>query len=86
MNVLTALALFDPYIPNDGIYKGGVYMASLFGLFDALVIISGSPALTSFVHSFPLGDLGFAWVIPSLIGMIIGYFIYRGKARVAKMS
>ena len=80
--VITFLGLFDHKIANDGIYKGGVYTALLFGLFDGiLAVFPNFTALSGLLHYIPLSSSGFAWVIPSIIAMIIGYFVYKGKPR-----
>ena len=30
---------------------------------------------------FPLAEMGFAWLIPSIIGMFVGGLLYRGKPK-----
>lgn len=79
--VLTALGLFDRHVPNDGVYKGAIIAACIFGALDAINIVINSPGLTAFISKFPLGSHGFAWLIPTIIAGVIGYFIYRGRPR-----
>lgn len=82
--VLTALGLFDKYIANDGIYKG-VLVASVFGLMDAFVIVTKSEMLDSVMKSLPFRWRCFAWVLPTVFGVVIGYFIYRNKPRAEEL-
>lgn len=84
--VLTFLGLFDKFVPNDGVYKGGILVSFIFGFLDAIVDITNSASVKSFIAMVPLGKLGFAWLIPTIIGMFIGYFIFKGKPRVSKIS
>lgn len=80
--VATFLGLFDKVIPNDGIYKGGVLTALVFGIFDGILFIFPRfTALSGVLVYIPLFSAGFGWVVPSIIAMIIGYFAYKGKAR-----
>ena len=84
--VITFLGIFDKRVPNDGVYKGGAALSSLFGLLDAIVIVSKSAALDGFLKSMPLGEYGFAWLVPTIIGMVVGYFLYKGKPRVQELA
>lgn len=82
--VLTFLGIFNKFVPNDGLYKGGVLVSFLFGLLDAIIDVTNSTSVQSFIDMIPLGKLGFAWLIPTLIGMFIGYLIFKGKPRIEK--
>ena len=63
--------LFDEYITNIKAVRLGVYTSLLFG------ILSIIPSLDlSFI---PLGNAGFAWVLPTVAAIIIGYLIFPKK-------
>lgn len=63
--------LFDEYITNIKAVRLGVYTSLLFG------ILSIIPSLDlSFI---PLGSAGFAWVLPTVAAIIIGYLIFPKK-------
>ena len=80
--VNTVLGLLNKYLPNDGFYKGGVLMAVVVSLGDAVLSVNPNIGwLQSFMDLFPFSGLGFAWVVPTIIGMIVGAIICRGKPK-----
>lgn len=80
--VLTFLGLIDHLLPNDGAFKYGTLVALIFGAFDAILLVCpGFTLLKNFVALIPLGSAGFAWVIPSIIAMIVGEIVYRNVPR-----
>ncbi|WP_294395079.1 branched-chain amino acid transport system II carrier protein [uncultured Clostridium sp.] len=63
--------LFNEYITNIKAVRLGVYTSLVFG------ILSIIPNLDlSFI---PLGSVGFAWVLPTVAAIIIGYLIFPKK-------
>jgi len=80
--VFTFLGLFDRFVPNDGVYKGAVFTALLFGFIDALAFIfPGLSGVFAHLAIIPLYSLGFGWVVPSVIMAIVVGCIYRNKPR-----
>ena len=80
--VNTVLGLLNKYLPNDGFYKGGVLMAVVVSLGDAVLSVNPNIGwLQSFMDLFPFSGLGFAWVVPTIIGMVVGAIICRGKPK-----
>lgn len=80
--VNTVLGLLNKYLPNDGFYKGGVLMAAVVSLGDAVLSVNPNIGwLRNFMDLFPFSGLGFAWVVPTIIGMIVGAIICRGKPK-----
>ena len=80
--VNTVLGLLNKYLPNDGFYKGGVLMAVVVSLGDAVLSVNPNIGwLRSFMDLFPFSGLGFAWVVPTIIGMVVGAIICRGKPK-----
>ena len=80
--VMTVLGLLNKYLPNDGFYKGGVLMAVVVSLGDAVLSVNPNIGwLQSFMDLFPFSGLGFAWVVPTIIGMVVGAIICRGKPK-----
>lgn len=80
--VLIILSLFEKYIKGSRyIYSGGVIGASLISIVDG--VEAANYPLTS-IHGLyewiPLYTVGVGWVIPSAIGVFIG-FIYTNKRR-----
>ena len=80
--VNTVLGLLNKFLPNDGFYKGGVLMAAVVSLGDAVLSVNPNIGwLRNFMDLFPFSGLGFAWVVPTIIGMVVGAIICRGKPK-----
>lgn len=80
--VMTFLGLFKKYVPNDGAWKGAVFMAALMSVFDALNVAHSSGLLSAdisgvmeVVYKIPLAKEGFAWMIPTIAGFVVGALI-----------
>lgn len=70
--VLIILAFFHKSIKNKNIYRVATYFAIIV---SALEILAGFGLPTGFVKSLPLASIGFAWIVPAIVGGIIGKFI-----------
>ncbi len=70
--VLIILAFFHNKIKNKNIYRVAAYFAIAT---SACEILAGQGLPTGFVSSFPLAPWGFAWIVPAIVGGIIGKFI-----------
>ena len=83
---MTFLGLINQFLQNDGFYKGGVLVAGIVSLGDAVLsVVPNLPWLQNLMSLFPLSGLGFAWVIPTIIGAIVGAILYRGKPKYAPL-
>ena len=85
---LMLLGVFAKFIPNHGSWKGAISMATLIGLFEGLMQLNKSQiinlpldSLVQLYQCIPFAADGFAWVVPSVIGFIIGTAIvkYQGS-------
>ena len=63
--------LFDQYITNIKAVRLGVYTSLVFGILSIIPSID-----LSFI---PLGSAGFAWFLPTVVAIIIGYIIFPNK-------
>ena len=70
---LIITTLFDKYITNDKAVRLGVYTSLVFGILEVIPSIS-----LSFI---PLGNSGFAWLIPTILAVLIGYIIFPEKKK-----
>lgn len=56
------------------ILAGGVIVALVFGFFDAVGVAGiDVPWMKAILAAMPLGDVGFPWLVPTIIGLVIGY-------------
>lgn len=71
------LGVFQKYIPNDGAYKGSILLVLVYSVSEALVG-TGLPVgfLEICVTKMPLASVGFGWLIPFLVGFVMGALVY----------
>lgn len=89
--VMTVLGVCKKFVPNDGAWKGAVYMATLVSVYDAFVTARSSglvsintDALDSLIAMIPLSEYGFDWLIPTVIGFIVGAVIWKALGKESK--
>lgn len=76
--VLTFMALFSEKISNFNIYKG----AALGALATSILTLAKNLfGLNLGIDLLPLADMGFAWVLPALIGGLIGGCIKKNAVK-----
>ncbi len=76
LNVCSGLFKRDPYI-----FRPCIFFTTVFAVFDGL---RAAGINTGFIHTLlsahmPLYDIGFGWIVPCLIGIVIG-FIWKACA------
>ena len=92
--VMPVLGVCKRFVPNDGAWKGAVYVATIISAYDAFVVARANglhsiatDGLDRLMSYIPLSDLGFDWLIPTVIGFVVGAAIYaavKGKSAAAK--
>lgn len=70
--VLIVMNCFKKFIKKNSIYKGAAYITLIISI---LTMIDNLGFTIKFIHALPFNNLGFNWVLPALIGAIIGYFL-----------
>lgn len=65
--------LFNKYITNDKAVRLSVYTSLVFGILEVIPNIN-----LSFI---PLGNAGFAWLVPTVLALLIGYIIFPVKKK-----
>jgi len=76
--VLTILGVFKKYVPNKGAFKYSV----LFTLVISMLESSGYLGLgiaSKIVGMMPFSSQGYAWIVPAMLGFLIGYMVYKYK-------
>lgn len=81
--VLVVMTLFSNKIKNDNAFKGATYVA----LLVSILTVANNMGLVniSFINELPFSSIGFNWIVPVLIGGIIGNLIKfntEGKRRI----
>ena len=76
--VLVLLTLFGDNIHNDNIFKGATYMALIVSV---LTVVDSMGINVDFIHYLPFDSIGFNWVIPAIVGGVIGKFIPFNKSQ-----
>lgn len=70
--VIVIMSLFGKYIKYDGSFKGAAY----FTLFVSLLSVGSKflslTQVTDMLAKLPLSEYGFNWVVPAIVGSIIG--------------
>ncbi len=69
------LTLFSKYIKNNNVYKVAAYVVLIMSIVIVIGGLLGHPELGEKADKLPLGSYGFYWIIPAIIGAIIGNFI-----------
>lgn len=90
--VLILLSVFDEKIKKDGVFIGAVVGASIASFAEALAVfgqmlgIDALAGLNGIVKLLPLGEAGFGWILPSILGAIIfaAFSKYTGKEEVGE--
>ncbi|WP_270941948.1 branched-chain amino acid transport system II carrier protein [Romboutsia lituseburensis] len=70
--VLVIMTLFGSKIKNDNAFKGAAYMALLVSV---LTVANNLGISIPMVTKLPFAQLGFNWIVPVLIGGVVGSFI-----------
>ena len=75
--VLVIMNLFANKIKNNNIFKGATYAALLVSI---ITVLNNMGLINiSFINKLPLSSIGFNWIVPVLIGAIIGSFIKQSN-------
>lgn len=74
--VLTIVGLMGKLCPNRGAYKYSVIFALVCGCLDSLTAL-GVPGIGVISGALPLAGAGFGWVVPSVVGFVVGWIKYQ---------
>ena len=67
------MTLFGNKIKNDNAFKGATYIALIVSV---MTVLNNMELINiSFINKLPFSSLGFNWILPVLIGGVIGNFI-----------
>lgn len=72
--VLVVMSFFRKILTRDEIYKGAAYATLLISLLTVIDSL-GLGISINFVHKLPFASLGFNWVIPAIVGGLLGFVL-----------
>lgn len=76
--VLVMLGIFHKSIPSAGIYRGAILMTFIVSALETLAGFGiGKDFILTTLGYLPLGTSGFAWLVPAIVGGIVGYGLDR---------
>lgn len=81
--VLVIMTLFGEKIKNDNAFKGATYVALFISI---LTVLNTMGANIPVVGYLPLASLGFNWVVPTIVGGVVGGFIPQRKKESDKLG
>lgn len=77
---LLVLGVIKKMVPNDGAYKGSVYLVTIYALLESMPGLSSLGFAKAIVGMTPLSSYGFGWIIPFIIGFVIGAVVYKASS------
>ena len=69
--LLVVMTLFSDKIKNDNAFKGATYVTIIISILTVMNV--------PLMNNLPLVSLGFNWIVPAIIGGVIGNFIKTNK-------
>ncbi|MGL5560299.1 MAG: branched-chain amino acid transport system II carrier protein [Paraclostridium dentum] len=76
--LLVITTLFKDQIKNDNAIKGAAYVTliiSILGVVNSLAKTYGLPVHIPFLEVLPFAKIGFNWIVPAIVGGILGNFV-----------
>lgn len=77
--VLVLLTFLNPFLKQSiYIYRGAILATAIFSLYDSLISIEITMStITSFMNMLPFASIGLGWIVPALIGGVIGSLLQQ---------
>lgn len=80
--VLVILGIFNKYISRAGVYRGAILMTFIVSAMETIAGFGiASDAISTMLGFLPLGSSGFAWLVPAIIGGIIGWTLDHNSGK-----
>ncbi len=74
--LLVIMSTFDKVFANENIIKGAAYVTLLISL---LTVIDSLGISIEFVNRLPFANIGFNWIVPAIVGGILGKILLKNK-------
>lgn len=80
--VLVILGVCRKFVPNAGSYRGAILLTFIISLIETVSSLKITiPVLSGFIKVLPLSANGFSWLVPAIIGFIVGSIIHKFAGR-----
>lgn len=76
--VLTILGILKKYVPNKGAFKYSVLFTLVISMLESSGYL-GLDIASKIVGMMPFSSQGYAWIVPAMVGFIIGHMVYKYK-------
>lgn len=70
--LLSVMSIFGDKIANDNAFKGGAYAALITSIIS---VAHGLFGIAPFITKLPLAEFGFNWIIPAIVGALLGNLV-----------
>lgn len=81
---LLLILILRKITPNDTANRGALYVVTVVALLELVVAyVPDVPVISTFVNMVPLHAQGFGWVVPFIVGYVVGAIIGGTKKRAA---
>lgn len=84
--VLVIMTLFGEYIKNNNAFKGGAYITLFVSLLSVGSSLFSIEQLSDLLNLLPFASIGFNWVLPAIVGAIVGSLIKNNTYDTKSMS
>ncbi len=81
---LLVLGCLSKVVPNEGAYKGSVYLVTLYAFFESFPLLSGLGFAKTIVKAMPLSAWGFGWILPFIVGFVAGAILWKTSGNAVK--
>ena len=82
---IIATTFLDKYISNDNVFKGVAYTTLLVSILSVGSSLFTLTQISNLLSKLPLAQYGFNWVLPAILGGVVGAFIKtKSNVRVNK--
>ena len=77
MLAIMILAVLGRLVPNDGAWKGSVWLVGIYSFLESFPFLSNLSFAKEVVALAPLSSYGFGWIAPFIIGFILGAILWK---------
>ncbi len=77
--VLIVLGILNRFV-NHAMYRTSIIFTAIFSIIDTVNITFLGKSLSDALSYIPLYDQGVGWVVPAIVGVVVGAIFGKGKS------